>query len=163
MTDRPVSTLPQRVTFASVTADDFEELVTLRIAAMRESLERVGRFDPQRARERLKNSFYPEHTEFILLDGGKIGFSTFRPQGDHFQLDHLYVHPSKQSLGIGSYVLRILLSRSDAQQLPVRLGALKESGSNRFYLRHGFVKQSEDAWDNYYRRPATSDVAVSAV
>jgi ribosomal protein S18 acetylase RimI-like enzyme len=144
------------ITFAAVTAADFEELLALRIAAMRESLERVGRFDPERARERLRQSFFPEHTAFIVLDGQRIGFSTFRPAADGFHLDHLYVHPHRQSRGVGSYVLRHLLAQADARQLPVSLGALRDSLSNRFYQRHGFVLTREDEWDNYYvRKPET--------
>jgi hypothetical protein len=52
-------------------------------------------------------------------------------------------------------VLRQLLARADAERLPVQVGALKESASNRFYLRHGFLKESEDAWDIHYVRPPT--------
>jgi cytosine/adenosine deaminase-related metal-dependent hydrolase len=37
------------ITFSAVSNGDFDELVALRIAAMRESFERVGRFDPERA------------------------------------------------------------------------------------------------------------------
>ena len=37
-------------------AGDAEDLVGLRILAMRESLERIGRFDPARARERFHGS-----------------------------------------------------------------------------------------------------------
>jgi hypothetical protein len=33
-------------------AEDFEALLALRVTAMRESLERIGRFDPGRARAR---------------------------------------------------------------------------------------------------------------
>ena len=140
------------VTFSVVTVADFDELAALRVAAMRDSLERVGRFDPERARERLRKSFYPEHTEFIILDGQRIGFYTFRPAEDGFHLDHLYVHPSRQSCGVGSHVIRLLLTRSDDRQMPVRLGALRDSPSNRFYQRHGFVQTAEDEWDIYYVR-----------
>jgi ribosomal protein S18 acetylase RimI-like enzyme len=140
------------VTFSPVTAADFDELVALRIAAMRESLERVGRFDPERARERLRKSFHPEHTQFVILDGQHIGFYKFRRADDGFHLDHLYVHPSCQSRGIGSHVLRHLLSQSDARLMPVHLGALRESASNRFYQRHGFMQVREDEWNVYYVR-----------
>jgi transglutaminase-like putative cysteine protease len=119
---------------------------------MQDSLKRVGRFDPERARERLRKSFYPEYTKFVVLDAQRIGFYTFRPAADFFHLDHLYVHPSYQSRGIGSHVLRHLLSQSDARQTPVRLGALRDSPSNRFYQRHGFVQTTEDEWDIYYIR-----------
>lgn len=152
MTQPSPHPLSDRITFSGVTATDFDELVALRIAAMRDSLERVGRFDPERARERLRNSFYPEHTDFVVLDGQRIGFYTFRPAGDGFHLDHLYIHPASQSCGVGSHVIRHLLSRSDALRMPVHLGALRESPSNRFYQRHGFVPTAEDDWDIHYLR-----------
>lgn len=152
MSQPTADSLSERVTFAAVTSADFDELVALRIASMRDSLERVGRFDPERARERLRTSFYPEHTEFVVLDGQRIGFYTFRPAADGFHLDHLYIHPICQSCGVGSHVIRHLLCESDARQMPVRLGALRESPSNRFYQRHGFVPSAEDEWDIYYMR-----------
>ena len=40
----------------SVAADDFESMADLRAEALRESLERLGRFDPVRVRERLRVS-----------------------------------------------------------------------------------------------------------
>ena len=144
--------LSDSVAFSAVTAADFDELVAIRIIAMRDSLERVGRFDPERARERLRKSFHPEHTEFVVLDAQRIGFYTFRPADDGFHLDHLYVHPGFQSRGVGSYVIRHLLFQSDARQMPVRLGALRDSPSNRFYQRHDFVQIAADEWDIYYIR-----------
>lgn len=152
MTPNQTTAASTNVTFCDVVAGDFEELVGLRIAAMRESLERVGRFDPERARERLRKSFYPEHTRFILLDGQRIGFYTLRPAEDGLHLDHLYVHPSCQSRGVGSEVMRRLLAQADERQMSVFLGALRESASNRFYQRHGFVKIREDEWDIFYVR-----------
>lgn len=140
----------ERLTYVPVTTDDFDTLAELRIAAMRESLVRVGRFDPVRARERLRASFHPEHTAFIVLDGERVGFYTFLYADDCFHLIHLYIHPNCQAQGVGSQVIRHLLAQADSQQLPVRLGALRDSNSNRFYQRHGFVQTSEDEWDIFY-------------
>jgi ribosomal protein S18 acetylase RimI-like enzyme len=112
--------LPPTVTFAPVSTNDFDELATLRIAAMRDSLEHLGRFNPERARERLRKSFHPEHTQFILLNSQRIGFYTFRSANDRFHLDHFYIHPDHQSRGIGSHVMHHLLSQSDALKLPVQ-------------------------------------------
>jgi GNAT superfamily N-acetyltransferase len=68
------------------------------------------------------------------------------------ELDHLYIHPGFQGRGIGSVVLRQVFAEADERGMPVLVGALKESASNRFYQRHGFALVSEGEWDNYYVR-----------
>lgn len=133
---------------------DFEALLAIRIEAMKESLERLGRFDPERARARLRSTFRPDHTWFIERDGARIGFYALRPDGDGLRLDHLYVVPAAQGLGVGGQVLSRLLRDADSRGLPVRVGALRDSDSNRFYRRHGFVQVEESEWDIDYLRPA---------
>ena len=102
---------------------DFEDLLALRIAAMRESLERLGRFDPERARSQLQATFRPEYTWAIELEGKRVGFYALRPDGDGLRLDHLYLHPSVQARGLGGRTLKRLLAQADAQGLPLRVGA----------------------------------------
>lgn len=145
--------IPSRtITYPAVTADDFEELAALRIAAMRPSLEHLGRFDVVRARERLWQSFYPEHTQFIVVDGQRVGFHTLRPVEGGLYLNHLYIHPAWQGTGIGSQVLRHLLAQADTLRRPVSLCALRDSPANAFYQRHGFVQTRVDEPDIYYVR-----------
>ncbi|TLG87398.1 GNAT family N-acetyltransferase, partial [Pseudomonas edaphica] len=48
---------------------DLDDLVAIRIEAMRESLERVGRFDPVRARERFLGGFEARTTRYIEASG----------------------------------------------------------------------------------------------
>lgn len=139
--------------FATAQASDFEALVALRIKAMRESLERIGRFDPVRARERFRAGFSPEHTRHILVGGERVGFVVVKPQGDALLLDHLYVRPGSQGRGIGAAVLAHVFAQADASALQVRVGALRDSDSNRFYVRHGFQLVEQDEFDNYYVRP----------
>lgn len=121
---------------------------------MRESLERIGRFDPVRARERFLSGFSPEHTRYILVDGIRAGFVVMKPQGDGLLLDHLYLEQQFQSMGVGATVLARVFAEADAQHLALQVGALRGSDANRFYIRHGFQLVKEDAWDNYYIRPA---------
>jgi GNAT superfamily N-acetyltransferase len=144
------------VTFEPVVADDAEALVAIRIAAMRESLERIGRFDAQRASDRFLASFEPALARHLVVDGARVGFVVVRPQGDGLLLDHLYVLPSAQGRGIGGAVLAAVLADADARGLPVRVGALRESAANRFYERHGFVLASQAQWDNHYERRGLS-------
>jgi GNAT superfamily N-acetyltransferase len=133
---------------------DFEALLALRMAAMRESLERAGHFDPQRVRERLSRGFNPAHTRHILRDGELVGFVVVIPRDQDLLLDHLYIHPSAQGEGIGAWVMRRVLAEADVQAMPVYVTALKHSDATRFYERHGFVLQAEGEWDLYFRRPA---------
>ncbi|QVQ26210.1 GNAT family N-acetyltransferase [Achromobacter deleyi] len=144
----------QRLRFPPASEADFEALLALRIAAMRESLERLGRFDPARARARLRDTFRPECTWFIEQDGEPVGFYGVRPDGDGLRLDHLYLHPAAQGQGLGGQVMRRILEDADSRGLPVSVGALRDSGSNRFYRRHGFIQTGESEWDIEYLRPA---------
>jgi ribosomal protein S18 acetylase RimI-like enzyme len=147
MSDGPVQ-------FRRVDAAAAEELASLRVEAMRESLERVGRFDPVRARARLLQDFRAEHTQEILEQGRRVGFFVVKPLDGALALDHLYVLASAQNRGIGAAVLREVFAQADAHGLPVRVGALRESDANRFYARHGFELVEQAEFDNYYvRRP----------
>ncbi len=138
--------------FTPAAESDFEALLALRIAAMRDSLERLGRFDPDRARERLRGTFRPECTWHIEADGERVGFYCLRPDGGGLRLDHLYVHPSAQGRGVGGQVLRRILRDADRSRVKVTLSALRGSDSNRFYRRHGFVQTGEGEWDIDYLR-----------
>jgi GNAT superfamily N-acetyltransferase len=119
---------------------------------MRESLERIGRFDPERARTRFLDTFDAAHTRHVVADGARVGFVVLRPEGDDLLLDHLYLLPSCQGGGIGAAVLADVFAQADARGSCVRVGALRESDANRFYARHGFELVEQGAWDNHYRR-----------
>ncbi|GAC1038657.1 GNAT family N-acetyltransferase [Pseudomonas sp. No.117] len=134
-------------------ASDADLLVSIRIAAMRESLERLGRFDPQRARERFLATFDPALCHFIEAEGVRVGFCVVRPLADAWHLDHLYLLPEHQGRGLGGAMLRQILADVDALGLPIRLGALRGSRANAFYRRHGFEQVGEAEWDIYYLRP----------
>ncbi|WP_439852247.1 GNAT family N-acetyltransferase [Pseudomonas syringae] len=141
------------VTLTTVQPEDFETLVAMRIEAMRESLERIGRFDPVRARERFREGFSAPHTRYIEVSGNRVGFVVIKPIDDGLLLDHLYIMPGAQGQGIGLAVLGQVFAQADATSSAVRVGALKGSDSNRFYLRHGFQLVESGEFDNYYIRP----------
>ena len=144
------------ITYHPVYVSDAEALVALRIEAMRESLERVGRFDPLRARERFLAGFSPEHTRHICVGGQPVGFFVVKPHELGLLLDHMYVHPSHQGKGIGGKVLSSVFAEARAKGCAVRVGALRGSASNRFYARHGFVLVEQSEFDNYYVWHATN-------
>lgn len=133
---------------------DFEALLALRMAAMRESLTKLGHFDPQRARERLSRGFNPAHTRHIMRDSDLVGFVVVIPRERDLLLDHLYIHPSAQGEGIGSWVMRQVLAEADVDGKPMSVTALRHTDATRFYEHHGFILEAEGEWDLYFRRPA---------
>lgn len=145
--------------FQDALESDANGLADLRVAAMRESLERVGRFDPIRARDRLLSSFDAAATRHILADGLRVGFFVVRTSAKEMLLDHLYIDPRHQGRGVGAAVLAKVFAEADRHCLDVRVGALKESASNRFYARHGFVPVAQDEWDIYYVRRHSAAVS----
>jgi len=132
------------------TAAQAEQLASIRVAAMRPSLEAVGRFDPERARERFLKSYCPAETEIIYANEKIVGFYVLRRRSDHLYLDHLYVTPSSQGHGIGRKVIEALKSEAQAGGLPIRLMALNGSPSNDFYRRNAFSKICADDLDTVY-------------
>jgi GNAT superfamily N-acetyltransferase len=100
--NRPANRQPMRnisVQFEPASAQDADDLAALRVMAMRPSLERLGRFDPQRARDGFLASFTPASTRHLVVDGHRVAFVVVRHYADHLLLDHLYVHPAHQGQG----------------------------------------------------------------
>ena len=142
-------------TLAPVVESDFDDMVALRIDALRESLERLGRYDPSRARARLADGFAPQHMHHIEVDDQRIGFVTLRPddtaQPPSLRLNHLYIRPGAQRRGTGEWVLNWAKRQAVVAGRDITLSALKLSDANRFYVRHGFVATGDSEFDVDYR------------
>lgn len=141
--------MSRNMTYEQAKEEDFEKLLELRIRAMRPSLERIGRFDPLRARNRFRNSFLPEQTTLIKEEDRLLGFYMVS-EGEELFLNHLYIDPSCQASGLGSLIMGRIQERASREGKSIRLEALKESRANRFYLSRGFIKVDEGEFDNIY-------------
>ncbi|WP_406453701.1 GNAT family N-acetyltransferase [Streptomyces sp. NBC_00876] len=141
------------------TADDLDATAELRAVVMRPDLVRLGRYDEHRVRRRLRDSYVPEHTSVILVDGRFAGSVTLRPFEDGRCLESFLIAEEFQGRGIGSAVLSALLARTDAEGVPVRLNVLQGSAARRLYERHGFVLEREDPVDVFMVRMPPVPVA----
>ncbi|WP_112734141.1 GNAT family N-acetyltransferase [Micromonospora noduli] len=135
---------------------DVEAVAELRAVALRADLERLGRYDEQRVRQRLRDGFAPAYTWVVEVDGTFAGCVALRPAAEAHWLEHFYLAPRLQGSGIGTAVLRELLDRCDRLGTPVRLNVLRGSPARRLYERHGFTVDTEDAVDVFMvRAPGT--------
>ncbi|MGW0863061.1 N-acetyltransferase family protein [Streptomyces sp. NPDC002611] len=131
---------------------DVEPIAELRAIVMRPDLERLGRYDAHRVRQRLRDGFAPQHTSVIEADGTFAGSVTLRPAEDGTWLEHFYLDPGLQGRGLGTAVLRTLLARTDTAAEPVRLNVLQGSPARRLYERHGFTVETQDPVDVFMVR-----------
>jgi GNAT superfamily N-acetyltransferase len=146
--------MPEGWRFAPVGEADFEPLLAIRIEVMREHLERVFRYSPERARKFFRESFDEPGLRRIMIGDELAGCVGFRRGADAIKIDSFYLARRHHNGGLGSEILKVLLAEADALGLAVELDVLLGSPADRFYTRHGFVKQGEDGIEATFRRPA---------
>ena len=131
---------------------DFEPLLAIRIEVMREHLERVFRYKPSRARRIFREHFAEPGLRRIMIGDELAGCVGFRLGEAEIKIDSFYLARRHHNGGLGTAILKVLLAEADALGLPVELDVLLGSPADRFYERHGFVKQSQDDIEANYRR-----------
>lgn len=147
VTERPMPDWSLR----AASADDAHWIAELRAVVLRADLERLGRFDPVRVRQRFLSAFDPAVTQVVVTDGRDVGSIAVRLEDDALWIEHFYLRPELQGRGIGSSVLRTHLDA--ASDRPFRLNVLQGSQARALYERNGFVVESEDPVDVFMVRP----------
>lgn len=140
------------LSYEPVFAIDRDELADLRAEAMEESLSRLGRFDPIRARERFINNFDAPNSRHLIVDGARTGVIVVKRLPDRIVLENLYLYRRTHGRGIGSLALRDLCDEADCSVLSIHVTVLKQSDAIRFYERFGFQLQGIDDVDCFFIR-----------
>ena len=86
-------------------------LLALSIRAPHADPERIGRFDPEWRRARMRAGFDPETMRVIELDGAIIGCRAVVPAADHLEIHSFSMDPPVQGSGLGAEPWRGLLRR----------------------------------------------------
>ncbi|MHA7966546.1 GNAT family N-acetyltransferase [Paenibacillus sp. CAU 1782] len=135
---------------------DVEAIANLRAVVLYDDLTRLGRFNDEKVRQRLRDSFDPEHTWIIKSDSEFIGCIAFKPASEGYLVEHFYIHPDYQGKGIGSQVLEYFLAQNYVLGKRVSLNVLQGSPARRLYERFGFKVDSEDPVDIFMSMVAGS-------
>lgn len=142
------------LSFEDVEATDAEQLVWLRIAAAGES--RAHRtLRPATCQRRFLKSFEPPLTRHIVFDRKRVGFLVVSVLATTICCSTISIFIPSSRSGHRAAVLASVFAEADELGKLVRVGALRESASNRFYMRYGFELVEVDEWDNYYVRKAS--------
>jgi len=127
-------------------------MAELRAVVMRPDLERLGRWDPVRVRQRFLDAFHPAQSYVIQVEDEPVGLIAVRAEADDQWIEHFYITPEYQGRGIGRTVLQhVMALHADAR--PFRIDVMQGSAARRLYERAGFVYESEDPLDVYLVAP----------
>ena len=106
---------------------------------------------------RFRAGFSAGHMRLVRMPDGRFaGCVSIRPRQDSLWLEHFYLFPEYQGIGLGSEILNPLLSEADRKGHTVRLEVLKQSRAQRFYAKHGFVPTGAGEGDVYMERVANT-------
>jgi N-acetylglutamate synthase-like GNAT family acetyltransferase len=127
------------------TEAEFEAVLALSIRAMREHLERLGRFDPQRRRARMRKQFDAGIVHVIEAEGAMLGCVGVDAAGHAVEIHSLFLDGPAQGSGLGAAVFGAILAAHPCRAF--RIEVLKESPARRFWERQGFVLVGEAPFD----------------
>jgi GNAT superfamily N-acetyltransferase len=139
-------------TFRATRDADFEAVLALSIRAMRTHLERIGRFDPERRRQRMRRQFDAGILRIIEQGGALAGCIGVEEKGGWVEIHSLFLDDHAQGRGVGAAVWRAVLAQHPGRVF--RLEVLKQSPARRFWERQGFTQIDELPFDWLMQRPA---------
>ncbi len=134
------------------TEADFGYVLDLSVRTMREHLERVGRYDPERRRSRMRAHLEAGSLHVIERDGAVIGSLGLKPRGAQMELHSFFLEPALQGRGLGAEVFAALRALHPGRGWWIEV--LKQSPARRFWERQGFVLTGEQPFDWVLERPA---------
>jgi GNAT superfamily N-acetyltransferase len=130
----------QAISVRAALPSDAEFVFALTEACMSRYAEATwGKWDAERTRM----SFFPETHRIVRLCETDIGCIEVVEEPSTFRLNKLYIAPSYQNQGIGTEVLRRMISNARAARKPICLSVLRVNPAKALYTRLGFKVQSQ--------------------
>lgn len=127
------------ISFRQATTDDLDWLEVFYERLMRPHVELTHQWDKNKFRE----CFEPRLTSIIQADGEDISMLKIVPKEDYLYLGDIQIKEAFQRRGIGTFLLKDILSSAKKNKQTVRLRVLKENPAKKLYHRLGFRVISE--------------------
>ncbi len=103
-----------------------------------------GFWDQPKERDQFYEQLHLEHTRIIERSSAPVGFFMITPRGDDIELHTLCIAPEYQRQGMGTLVIRQIVTDAQEHGREVFLSVLKSNAMARvFYERLGFMVIAE--------------------
>lgn len=128
------------ITYRPAQSADLDFLYDMHRATTRRLVEETwGQWEEAWQRQRFEQAFHPAELLIIQVEGADVGVLRVQDRAEEIFLAVIEVLPAYQNRGIGTQVIRELLSRAEREQKPVALQVLKANvDARRLYQRLGF-------------------------
>ncbi len=140
------------VDYEPVSENDFATVFAFYAAATMPEMAQAASGNLQEAREKLRATYDPIATRFILVGGERVGIETSYPEGeDLWRLAHLHILPEHQRRGIGTRALEYVKIEAQIAQRHLIVNAPRDSHANQFLKFQGFVPCGHSVDEIQYR------------
>lgn len=132
---------PPPFTLRPATPADYAWLWTLKRDTMRPYVELTwGSWDDGAQERFFRRSFDAQLIQIVVAGGRDAGLLHVEREPGELFLANIQIHPDHQNRGLGTAVVRTVLTSAAALRLPVRLQVLRvNTRAHQLYLRLGFV------------------------
>lgn len=128
---------------------DFDRLFSIHRAAIHAYVDATWGWDDEWQAKYFREHFDQSIRQVICREGDVIGFLDILNRSDSVFLQNIEISPEHQGQGIGTELIRRLLTDAEKNGMPVRLQVLKVNRRARaLYDRMGFVQTAQT--DTHY-------------
>lgn len=139
-----------KLTYTPTREDDRTFFIQTHHAAYRDVVGKMFGWDEQ-LQDKLADKAFDEGNLYVIHHNNKaVGIAGWEEKEDHLWVKEVFLQPQYQGQGIGSQVVRDMLTKGRAKAKGVRLQALKENhGAKKLYERLGFTV--DEATDTHWK------------
>ena len=145
-------TSQQAISFRSATRQDYDFAWRLYSTTIRDITEALIGWNEIKQSASFADQWRPEEVRVIVADGIDIGWLQTALVSDTVFLKQLYIDPSCQRMGIGTWVMGIVIAEASKKHMPVALAVMKNNPAQRLYNRLGFLITHTDRYKFYMQR-----------
>ncbi|MBU7012970.1 MAG: GNAT family N-acetyltransferase [Theionarchaea archaeon] len=130
----------------NATDSDCGFLYTLHKATLKEHVEKTWGWDEVFQKNHFREHFNPETLQIVMAANTDIGCMSVTEKGDHIFLNRIEILPAYQNRGIGTFLIRKIVTQAENKNKSVFLQVLKSNGrAKALYERLGFSVCGETA------------------